>query len=73
MSLPDASMDSCYCQAETPGSTSINASVAGYCGFFNRPVRGYDREVGYARVRGHDESGCFQVSKNVFSTACYCS
>ncbi len=29
MSLPDASMDLRYCQAEMPGSTSINASAAG--------------------------------------------
>jgi len=37
VSLPDASMDSCYCQAETPGSTSINASAASYCDFSKRP------------------------------------
>ncbi|GEM_PF-3990042 len=33
MSLHDASLDSRYCQAEMPGSTSINASVASYRGW----------------------------------------
>ncbi len=38
MSLPDAFVDSCYCQAETPGSTSISASASRYGGFFNMPL-----------------------------------
>jgi len=54
VSLPDASIDSRYCQAETPGSTSIFASVAGYCDFFNKTrTRESTANNGMNRVRDY--------------------